>query len=184
MIEPCIGMVETNSIALGIQAADAMLKEADIKLVDAYPMCPGKYIILITGSVHDVEMSVEKGKDIAQDTLISTFIIRNVHPKIIPAILGTSKPTYFEAVGVVETFDVASCIRAADASVKAADVDLIELRLAKGLGGKSYYTMTGEVGLIRTAVDAGVNLIKNEGMLYGRTVITQAHPDILKAIYK
>lgn len=38
-----IGFLELNSIAKGIQAADMMLKAAEIRLVSARPSCPGKY---------------------------------------------------------------------------------------------------------------------------------------------
>ena len=41
-----IGILESNSIAKGIEAADAVLKAADTALLYAKPVCPGKYTIL------------------------------------------------------------------------------------------------------------------------------------------
>ncbi|MEG2315070.1 MAG: BMC domain-containing protein, partial [Clostridia bacterium] len=38
-----LGLLETNSIARGVEAGDAMLKAAEVKLVKAGPVCPGKY---------------------------------------------------------------------------------------------------------------------------------------------
>ena len=42
------------------------------------------------------------------------------------------------ALGILETYDAASIIEAADQAAKTAIVDLIELRIAKGMCGKSY----------------------------------------------
>ena len=60
-----------------------------------------------------------------------------------------------EALGIVESFSVASLIEGADAAVKAANVQLIEIRLAMALGGKAFVTMTGNVAAVQSAVDAG-----------------------------
>lgn len=183
MIQPAIGLIETNSIAKGIEASDAMLKMSGVELVDAYPICPGKYLILITGLLADVQSSIERGEEIAGETLIDKFIIPNVHKQVIPAILGTNEIKNFEAVGIIETFTVASCIRAADAAAKSAKIELIEIRLAKGLGGKSFVTLcSDDVGAVRSAVNAGCEIIKDEGVLINRVVIPKAHQELRRTL--
>jgi len=183
MIKPAIGFIETNSIAKGIEASDAMMKISSVDLVDAYPICPGKYLILVTGMQSDVQSSVNKGVEIAGVSLIDKFVIPNVSDKVVPAILGTSKIENFEAVGVIETFTVASCVRAADAAAKAADVSLIEIRLAKGLGGKSFVTLcSDDVGAVRSAVNAGCEIIKDEGVIINRVVIPKAHKELKRTL--
>lgn len=57
-----IGTVELNSIASGVAAGDEMLKAADVKLVMAQPVCPGKYVLLVAGDTSSVETAVEAGK--------------------------------------------------------------------------------------------------------------------------
>ncbi len=94
-IQPAIGFIETNSIAKGIEASDAMMKIANVELIDAYPICPGKYLVFVTGPLADVQPSVEKGAEIAGVTLIDKFIIPNVSGKVVPAILGTAKVENF-----------------------------------------------------------------------------------------
>ena len=47
MIET-IGFLELNSIAKGIEAADAILKAAEVDLILAKPNCPSKYHVLFT----------------------------------------------------------------------------------------------------------------------------------------
>lgn len=182
MIQPSIGLLETNSIAKGIEASDAMLKTAGVELVDAYAICPGKYLILITGALSDVQSSMTAGVDIAGGTVIDKIIIPNVSSQIVPAILGTSNVEDIEAIGILETFTVASCIIAADIAAKAAQVKLIEIRLAKGLGGKSYFTLTGEVGAVRSAINAAVNEIKEAGVIVQRVVIPQAHKELRRTL--
>jgi len=184
MIQPAIGLVELNSIARGIETADAMCKVATVELIDAYAVCPGKYIILVTGLLADVQSSVNKGIEVASEHLVDNLLLPNVSPKVIPAILGTSKiRENVVAVGSIETFTVASCIIASDAAAKKADVDLIEIRLAKGLGGKSYMTLcSDDVGAVRSAISAAVESIRDLGSIVQTTVIPQIHKDMLRTL--
>jgi len=171
-----IGMVELNSIARGIETCDIMVKASDVELIDSYPVCPGKYIILVSGDVAAVESSVERGISTAGANFVDKLVIPHIHPQVIPGILGTAEVEKIDAVGIIETFSVSSAIIAADASLKAAKVNIIEIRLAKGLGGKSFYTLTGDVAEVRAAVDSGALIIEKEGVLVNKVVIADPHP--------
>ncbi len=46
-----LGLLETNSIARGVIAGDAMLKAAEVTLLKAGAVCPGKYTVVIYGEV-------------------------------------------------------------------------------------------------------------------------------------
>ncbi len=177
-------LLELNSIARGLETADAMCKVATVNLIDAYAICPGKYIIIINGLLADVQSSLNKGIEVAQQHLIDKLLIPNISPKIIPAILGTSKIRQnIISLGSIETFSAASCIVASDLASKKADVDLIEIRLAKGLGGKSYVTLcSDDVGAVKSAINEAVIYTKKNGSLVQKTVIPQIHPDMLKTI--
>ena len=59
-----IGLVETTSIAKGIEASDAMLKAAEVELVLSRTVCSGKLITLVAGDVAAVEASVKAGVEI------------------------------------------------------------------------------------------------------------------------
>ena len=83
---------------------------------------------------------------------------------------------------MVETFTAASAILAADAAVKAAMVSLIEVRLARGMGGKCFVTMTGEVADVQAAVDAGAKLAAETGVLINKEVIANPHPELWETI--
>lgn len=181
-VYPAIGMVEFNSIAVGIYTCDSMVKKAPVTVLSATPVCPGKYVVLLRGDEASVAESIELGKSLAGEKLVDSFIIPNVHPGVIPAILGTADIKALMAVGVLETFSVASAILAADAAVKAAEIDLIEIMLARGLGGKSFVTLTGELPEVEAAIQAGVGIISGEGMLVSQVIIPSPHPDMEELI--
>ncbi|MEG0873771.1 MAG: BMC domain-containing protein [Clostridiales bacterium] len=177
-----IGLVEFVSIAKGIEAADAMLKAANIELLEAKPICPGKYIVLICGDVSAVENAVNAGKRIGGGHLVDDFVIPNVHPAVIKAISCATQVDELLALGIIESFAIASLIVSADAAVKTGEVDLIEVRLGMGIGGKSFVTLTGDVGSVKTAIAAGADICSEKGMLVETVIIPSPHKDLKSSI--
>ncbi len=180
MIEPAIALVETNSVAAGILVGDAMVKKAVVQLLEARPICPGKYMVLIGGEVGPVRESFQVGVATAADALVDQLFLPNVHRSVFPALMSTTLPrgdavAAGEALGIIETVTAAVCIVAADAAVKAADVRLLEIRLANGLGGKSFVLMEGVVADVEAAMAAGLALVRQEGLLVRQVIIPQLH---------
>ncbi|MFA6584351.1 MAG: BMC domain-containing protein [Elusimicrobiaceae bacterium] len=175
-----LGLLETKSIARGVEAVDAMCKTAGVTVHVARPICSGKYYVIIKGPVGEVESSMLSGAEIAGETTVSQFIIRNVHKHVIERLDAKVLPETLDAFGMVETKDVVSAVYAADAACKAAFVHLVELRLGRGIGGKSFFAVCGEVGMVRTAVSAAVAVVPAE-QLVTRMVLPQAHEAVLKA---
>ena len=149
-----IGTVESRSIALGIEAADAMAKAAEVSLMLASPTCPGKYLIVVTGEVAAVRSAVEAGRGVCADSLVDYTVIPSVHPQVIPALGAVSHVESLGALGILETFSMTAALRAADQAVKSADVQLVEIRLGRGLAGKAFVIVTGEVAAVRAATQA------------------------------
>ena len=174
-----IGIVETSSIAKGYEVADAVLKAASVQIVVNRTICPGKYMVLIGGDVDAVKASVEAGRKIGAQTVVDDFIIPNIHPDVFPAINGASSMPKIKALGVIEGFTVASVIEAADAAVKAAKVELVNIHLAMAIGGKGYVTLTGDVGAVQAAVDAGSAVIEKKGLLVEKVVIPSPRVEII-----
>jgi len=177
-----IGFLEFNSIAKGIESADAVLKAADVRLIFAKPGCPGKYYLLFTGDVAAVQASLDAGAAVGGSHVVDSCVIPRVHPQVIRAINLTSLPETMQAVGVMEYFSVTASIYSADAAVKAADVDLVDVRLGTGIGGKSFVTLTGEVAAVRAAISAGTATPPAEGMVVSSVVIPSPHPDLLSSL--
>lgn len=177
-----IGLIELTSIAAGFNSADAMLKTSAVKLLLSRSICSGKYIVLIGGDVAAVQSSVDAGREASKGMIVDTFVIPNVHRDVFPAISGTAQVQMHEALGIVESFSVASLIEAADAAVKTARVQLIEIRLAMALGGKAFVTMTGDVASVKFAVDAAAAICSERGLLVNKVVIPNPRKELLNEI--
>ena len=174
-----IGMLELNSIALGVETSDVMVKAARVNLLRASTVCPGKYIVIIGGEVSAVEAAMRSGRANSKDALIDELLIPNIHPKVAPAIALTSHVEKFGALGVIEFFSVASAIRAADAAAKAAEVALIEVRMGLAVGGKGFVTLTGTVSDVRTAVAAATRDVE---LLVHSVVIPKPSPEVIQSL--
>ena len=166
-----IGCVEMNSIAMGMHTADEMVKAADVELIISRPTCPGRYLIMVAGDTGSVKSSLETGREIGAEMVVDGFLLPSVHASVLPALNGTCLVPAINALGVIETATVSSCIVAADAAAKAGMVDLMEIRTAAGLAGKSFVTMTGDVGSVEAAVRAGVDGVGDAGPVLSQVVI-------------
>lgn len=177
-----IGLVESSSIATGFLVQDIMLKTADVQLFVARTICSGKYMVLIGGDVAAVTASVEAGADAAGRGLIELLVIPNIHPQIFPALAGTVELPAKEvgALGVLESFSVASGVKGADAAVKTADVTLFRLHAAMAVGGKAYSLLTGDIAAVAAAVECGAQTIGEQGMLVSRQIIARPRSELFR----
>ncbi|MEG2420852.1 MAG: BMC domain-containing protein [Oscillospiraceae bacterium] len=178
-----VGFLELNSIAKGIEAADKMLKAAEVRLVLARPSCPGKYNVLISGEVAAVQASVDAGVRVAGGNVVEQLVIPRIHPQVIAAMNLSTLPEKLNAVGILEFFDVTASVLGADAAVKAADITLLEVRLGTGIGGKSFVIMTGDVAAVEEGVSCGARAAEAGGMLVSKVVIPNPHTELFKSLY-
>lgn len=170
-MEPTVGILEFVSVAKGIEATDAMLKRAEVELLVAKTICSGKFMTIICGHIQAVEDATAAGRAVAGAQCVDETVIANLHPDVIPALTATTGASFDEALGVIETYTVASCIRAADIAAKSGNVRLLEIRAAVGLGGKSFVTLTGDVASVQSAVELGAEYPKSIGVLLQKVVI-------------
>jgi microcompartment protein CcmL/EutN len=182
MNDKSIGLLELSSIAAGFLVADTMLKASNVRILLSRSICSGKYMVLIGGETAAVEAATAAGEEAAHGCLIDSLTVANLHPDVITAI-GRTRPSQPEgALGILESFNVATMIKAADAAVKAANVELLELRLAMALGGKAFCTITGDVASVQAAVAAGRAVIAEVGVLVNAVVISRPHPDVYREV--
>lgn len=177
-----IGMVEYKTVSTGIFVADFMLKTAPIEIIEAQTVCPGKYIVLINGELSAVNASIEAARSGYSEQLIDSFILGNPHESIFPAIYGTSHIEKIRALGILETFSAASIIVAADVAAKTAMVQLIELRIAKGMCGKSYLLLTGDIAAVEAAIEKAKSAVGEDGMFLDSSVIANPDENLYKNI--
>ena len=177
-LNPALALVEFSSIAGGILAADAMIKKAPINVIKTGTVQPGKYLVLIGGSVADVEESLAAGEMVGERHLLDTIFLPDVHPEVVESIGGGRVPDANDAVGVIETTTVSAAIHAADAGIKGAYVHLIEVRLADGLGGKGITLFSGLVADVEAAVEIGSEALSDPELLVETVVIPKLHPEM------
>ena len=178
-----IGLVEVKNVSKGIVVTDEMLKSAGIVLISSGSVCPGKFVTIVGGELSAIHAAVDRAELIAEDALIDKFVIGNLGDNVFEAICGTADVKEKKAFGIVETFTAASAIQAADAAVKAGDIELIEVRVARGLGGKCFVSMTGDVADVKAGVEAGARIATEQGVLINTEVIANPHPELLSLIH-
>jgi len=177
-----LGLIEFKTVPMGIYATDEMIKAAEIKLLFTSPSCPGKYITIISGEVAGVETSVKRGVEAGGVFYIDSCVIPNISESVLPALTGTVNVPDIKAIGIIETIAAVSAIMVGDAVVKAADVNLLEIRLARGLGGKGEVFYTGELGAVEAANKAALETAGKGGGIVSSTVIARPSRVLIEAI--
>ncbi len=173
---PAIALFELESIARGYVVADALVKKAPVRLLLTEAVSPGKFLVLCDGEVADVEESFQAGLEAAGTMLLDKLFLPQASPDLAAAIRGT-RAGFLDSLGIVETATVSGTLLAADAAVKAAQVRLVEIHLAKGIGGKGYFTLTGSLDNVEAAVGAAAALLAPE-LLVNTEVIASPHADL------
>jgi microcompartment protein CcmL/EutN len=182
MIEPALALLEFSSIAIGIEAGDSMVKRAPVARIVTGTVQPGNYLVLVAGEVASVEEAFMAGRERGQAALSDSVFLPNVHPDVVKALVGELPADMGDALGVVETQTVAAAILAADAGLKGADVALVQLRLADGLGGKGLVLFTGVVADVTAAVMIGSAVSAQQ--LVRQIVIPQLHNEMWQNVHR
>jgi microcompartment protein CcmL/EutN len=178
-----IGAVETSSIAQGTVVGDAMVKTAEVELLQACPISPGKYWVLIGGEVATVRAALKRGIEVAAETLLDSLFIPQLHEMVVPALSGAVAGEDHDALGVIETLTAASAIEAADVAAKAAAVTLRDIRLANGIGGKGVVFLTGDLSNVQAAIAAGRAQATAKKLLSRAVVIPRLHAQMKDRLF-
>ena len=177
-----VGVIELKSIPKGVEATDAALKSAGVEMVSAHPACPGKYEIILTGSISNVQAAVEHVRSKFENYVIDSSVMGRIDEQVITALFGTQTTAKKGSLGLLETFSASTSIKAADVAVKTARVEIFDLRVSRGMGGKGVVILTGEVGDVTAAVEAGANYAKTTGMLSSYSIIAAPHEELWEQI--
>lgn len=152
-----------------------MAKRAVVRVLHAEPLSPGKYWIAVEGGEAEVEEALDAGVDVAGPARIDHTLLPNADDALFAALRdGAQRAAPEGSVGVLELDTLAAAVRACDAGLKAAAVTLVDLHLARGIGGKGYVVFTGDLGDVEAALDAGEEAA-GAAALVGRELI--ANPD-------
>jgi len=176
---PSLALIEVASIARGHRVADAMVKRAPVELLRCDAVSPGKFLVLVAGEVAAVDEAYRAGLEVAGDTTLDRLYLPQAHEQLPGAVRGEARASVaVGALGIVETTTVAATILAADAATKAALVRLIEMQLARGIGGKAYFIVTGTLAEVEAAVEAAVGAV-DAATLRATEIIAAPHEDLV-----
>lgn len=174
--------IEVSSIPRGMVCLDALVKKAQVRIILATPVSPGKFLILFDGGVAEVEESLNEAQERAKDLLIDRVLLPFAHPQLEPAVFGVVPARPEGAVGLIETATACSGLRSADAALKATPVTLAVLHLSVGIGGKCYYAFVGELCDVEASVRAASDVLEGSERLLSTEVIARPHPEFLAAL--
>lgn len=171
MKHAAIAAIETSSIAQGFVTADAMVKQAEVEVIEATVLSPGRYWIVVGGDIAAVRAAHRRGVEIAADALLDQLFIPQLHEGVMPALRGLVPASDDDSVGIIETLSAASAIVAADLAAKSARITLRDLKLANGIGGKGVVLLTGALHDVQAAIADGSADARKRGLLARAVVI-------------
>lgn len=177
----CLAGVEVQSIARGLVAVDALVKKAAARVVLANPVSPGKFLVLLDGTVAEVEESLLEAERVAGEQAIDRLFLPYAHRQLEPAVFGVFPPRPDASVGLVETDTACAGLRAADAALKAAEVTLCVLHLSAGIGGKCWFAMAGDLEDVQAAAKAAADGAGPTHLL-ATEIIPNPHVEFLQAL--
>lgn len=180
---PALALLELGSIARGMVVADATAKRAAIHLLLAQAVTPGKFLVLFSGGEEEVALSFETGRELSGPALLDELYLPKADAQLHPALRGELPPGPVDALGVVETYSVAATLLAADRAVKTAEVRLARMRLARGLGGKAFFVLSGDLYQLEAGIEAARSVIHG-GMLATTEIIARPHPDFVRCLWQ
>lgn len=179
---PAISVIEFSSIAAGISAADVMLKCAPISMIKSGTVSHGKFLILIAGSVASVELAYTEGLTSGKKAILDSVYLPDIHPQVYDAILGGRRPCSGDTIGIIELKTAAATIRATDAGIKEAKVNIVETRIADQIGGKAFSIFTGKIADVAAAVDSAKSSVVNHELWLNDSVVSGLHEGMARQI--
>ncbi len=181
---PAIALIELGSIAAGAYAADRMVKRSPIEMLHAGTVQPGKYLILVGGGTAEVEESYREGMQVAPAEILDEVFLPQVDPRVVEALDGVRTFANVESLMVLETSSIAAIIRATDAAVKGAAVEVAEIRMGSGLGGRGVAVLTGERTDIEAAADIAAKALAGRNVTLCHSIISNVHEQFAAEISK
>ncbi len=173
-----VGLLEIAGIAPRYLAANEISKHTGVDLWLANPICPGYFIVVVAGDAASVEAAMDLALALGEGEPISRGMLANVDERVLKVLQSPPGIQPGRALGIVETFGAAPAILAADGAVKAAPVELVELRIGGGMGGKALVGFAGAVDAVEAAAAHVRQLVEPEQLAHA-AVLAAPHPEII-----
>jgi len=190
---PAVAMLQIVDVPRGLRALDALAKEAPVDVLAAGTVQCGHYLIAFRGQVDATERSFARARAIADGVTLDSVLLPDAEARIVPAfrdgVVRAPSRAGGDALGVVSSVACPILLGAIDAALKGARVDLVELRVADGLGGKALATLWGDLADVEAAIELACAVITRKveagaAALAGATysVIPNADDEVERAV--
>jgi microcompartment protein CcmL/EutN len=173
-----IALLEFKTVAAGILASDNMVKRSPIALLRCGTIHPGRFLILVGGSVASTQEAFEAGLQVgeSQAALSGSVFLGDVHPSLHDAVLGIRREVEGDSLAIVETRSSPALLAAVDSAVKSTPVVLSEIRLGDDLGGHALALLSGDLFNVEVALDICSELAGEQ--LLDCTLLPRLDPDL------
>lgn len=179
-----IGALEFRSISKGIEVSNEIVKKSSVEIIYFKTICPGKFLVIVTGDEGEVNEAIDYGVTLSVDTLVDHFKVHAVSTPIVEAFKNKyASKEITGALGVMETGKVCAGIKALDIALKSSDVKLIKMHLAFGIGGKLVYVVTGTLSSIEYGLSEGKRIL-NKNANVNVSIIPSPSEDMTRHLIK
>lgn len=179
-----LALLEFAGAAAGMLAADRLLKMAPIAHLRCGTVHPGRYLVLVGGTVAATIEAHAAGLAAAEPhgALVDEVCLPDPHPQLAGALAGERRAPAGEALGVVEIDTSPGLLRAVDAALKAVPVDLVEARLADDLGGRALAVFCGRLTDVQEAVAVAHKQCGRRASVLGGAVLPRLDETLREAL--
>ena len=177
-----LALVEVDAVASGLRVLDALVKRAEVHVLEANLVEPGRFLILFDGGVADVEEAYDAAVEQAGEAMVGRMKLPFAHPHLLRGLRGhedKAAADTLDTLGVIEGTGVAAVLEACDRSLKEAQVVLAGIRIAGALGGRAFYVVHGVQHDVEAAIDAGASVLEEHGRLHRTECIARPHQDMV-----
>ena len=161
-----IGVLELRSIGKGYELADKILKQSSVEMYVLRPICPGKFLIIVSGEAEDINEAMSKAMNEAKGFLVDKFVLHGVHEEILLGLKNRYPRKETNAVGIFEASNVSAGIFSLNKALKEASISLKRMTLGMGIGGKFVAIFTGTVSDVEQGMKVAVSSIDKKRIVH------------------
>ncbi len=175
-----IFVAEFKSVSRGIMVTDSMVKSAEVNIVQASSLCPGKYLTILEGEISALASAGRTAEELGGRHLFSSFTVSGIDQRIIEAIGGDLAEVSGDAIGIIEGPHMADLINSSDIAADSAEIDFLEYRLARGCGVNSFFIITGVLSAVDEAAVNASRFLGERGSLIAYRILPAPDRQVMK----
>ncbi len=182
---PVLAGLDLQHLPAGLAALDAVCKEATVDVLFAGDIDPGRFLIVLSGELADVEVALHKGIVDAAESLLESLLLPQAHARLHAGLRGQlADPQQIlndeQALGTLHAHTPLSLLAAVDRALKVADVTLLRLRFASELAGQGHAVLAGEQFDVEAALLAAQSGLP-QGVTLQTRLIARPAPEVVAA---